>query len=583
MNKTLVFALFGFWMLMSLGAFSQRSSADTLKSGDVYIVRPYQPRISDAFKLSNNPKVLDTVININQEAAYKVKDVQADTEFETEPIKPAKMKGEPLSKLYRAYVLLGAGNNLSNRGEFVLNSTRSRKWDYGLKAWHHGSNGNVPDRGASNFSDNSVDLYGKKFFYNKILSANFNYGLNTLHYYGFDKTLFPDIVLENELSKGNISNSYQNIAPEVNFKTYFKDSSAINSQINLKFTNYTNRANSIENNVRLDLDLDRYFDNNFAELGLFLDYNQFKFNAEVGGVIPEFANTIFGFKPQITAGQDKWKVTVGIEGNISSDTLTDFYVYPHLYAKYDLVEGLLIPYAGLRGGLERNNYKSLTEANPYLREDPLTNNRINKIEVYGGIRGQFSSNSSYNVTISHKVVDNMPLFINDSASYGTTSVNNQFRVIYDNIQITQIGAEFGLQKINKFNGLVRADYFIYNLENQKSAWNMPNFKITLSGWYDISDKLVFTADIIAVSTRSAFTLNPTYGTDLGGGVYSKQLDGLVDLNLGIEYLFTKRFTAFIRSYNLANQNYQFYNQYNTQGITFIGGVSYSFWGNRKGR
>ncbi|MDE0771082.1 MAG: hypothetical protein OSB25_02605 [Salibacteraceae bacterium] len=581
MNKTLVFIIFA--VIFNFGAYAQRSDEDTLKSGDVYIVREYQPKISDAFKLSNNPKVLDTIININQQAAYNVKDVQAETEFQTEPIKPAKMKGEPLSKLYRAYVLLGAGNNLSTRGEFVLNSIRSRKWDYGLKAWHHGSNGNVPERGASNFSDNKIDLYGKKFFYNKILSANLNYGLNTLHYYGFDEALFPDIILENELSKDNIATSYQNIAPEVNFKTYFKDSTAINSEFNLKFTNYTNRANSIENNIRLDLDLDRYYDDNFAQLGLFLDYNQFRFDPLVGGIIPEFSNTIFGFKPQVTAGQNKWKVTVGIEGNISSDTLTDFNIYPHLYAKYDLVEGLLIPYLGLRGGLERNNFKSLTQVNPYVREDILTNNRNNRVEVYGGIRGQFSSNSSYNVTMSHKIVDNMPLFVNDSTFYGTVSANNQFGVVYDNVQITQIGAEFGLQKINKFNGLIRGDYFVYNLENQKSAWNMPDFKVTLSGWYDISDKLVFTADIIAVSTRSSFSINPNDGYDLGGGIYSKQLDGLVDLNLGIEYFFTKRFTAFIRSYNLANQNYQFYNQYNTQGITIIGGISYSFWGNRKGK
>ena len=247
------------------------------------------------------------------------------------------------------------------------------------------------------------------------------------------------------------------------------------------------------------------------------------------------------------------------------------------------MEGLLIPYLGLRGGLERNNFKSLTQVNPYVREDILTNNRNNRVEVYGGIRGQFSSNSSYNVTMSHKIVDNMPLFVNDSTFYGTVSANNQFGVVYDNVQITQIGAEFGLQKINKFNGLIRGDYFVYNLENQKSAWNMPDFKVTLSGWYDISDKLVFTADIIAVSTRSSFSINPNDGYDLGGGIYSKQLDGLVDLNLGIEYFFTKRFTAFIRSYNLANQNYQFYNQYNTQGITIIGGISYSFWGNRKGK
>ncbi len=580
MNKSFVIAVIA--ILAQFSGFAQRSNQDTLKSGDVYIVKEYQPRISDAFKLSENPKVLDTVINIGQDATYKVKDVQAETEFVTDPIKPAKMKGEPLNKLYRAYMLLGAGNNLSTRGEFVLNSTRSRKWDYGLKAWHHGSNGNVPDRGPSNFSDNTIDVYGKKFFYNKILSANLNYGLNTLHYYGFNPTIYPDAILDDSLSKGSIATSYQNIAPEINFKTYFKDSNAVNSELNFKFTNYTNRANSVENNLRLNADFDRYFDDNFAELGLFLDYNQFKFQPLTAGIIPEFANTIFGFKPQVTAGQDKWKVTVGIEGNISSDTLSNFYVYPHLYAKYDLVEGLLIPYAGLQGGMDRNNYKSLTQENPYLTAVPVTNNQINKIEAYGGIRGQFSSNSSYNITASHRVIDNLPLFVNRIDSVGGIAVQNQFDVIYDNLQITQLTAEFGLQRINKFNGLIRGDYFIYNLDNQKAAWNMPDFKVTLSGWYDISDKLVFTADVIAVGARKAFTTDATQ-EDLGGNVYAKELDALVDLNLGVEYFFTKRFSAFIRSYNLANQNYQFYNEYNTQGITVIGGISYSFWGNRKGK
>lgn len=580
MNKTLTLIV---GLLTVATSVAQRSDSDTLKSGDVYIVREYQPRISDAFKLSNNPKVLDTTIKIDQNANYKIKEVQAPTEFKTDPIKPAKMKGEPLNKLYRAYVLGGFGNNLTTRGEMVINATRSRKWDYGLKAWHHGSNGNVPNRGVSNFSDNSVDLYGKKFFYNKILSANLNYDLNTLHYYGFDPANFSEQTLTDSLGKTNLANSYQTIAPEIKFKTYFKDSSAINSEINFKFTNYTNRKESMENNLRLDAGFDRYLQDNFAQLNLFLDYNQFKFEPLTTGIIPEFSNTIFGFKPQITAGQDKWKVTIGIEGNISSDTLSNFYAFPHLYAKYDLVESLLIPYAGIKGGIERNNFRSLTQENPYLTAVPQLNNQINRIEAYGGIRGQFSANSSYNLTVSHRVIDNTPFFINRQDSLNGVLIENQFDVVYDNIQLTQLSAEFGLQRINKFNGLIRGDYFIYNLSNQKAAWNMPDFKVTLSGWYDISDKLVFTADVIAVGDRQAFTVDPTQGEDLGGGVYAKELDAIVDLNLGIEYFFTKRFTAFVRTYNLANQNYQFYNQYNVQGFTAIGGITYSFWGNRKGK
>lgn len=569
------------FLVISTGSVWAQEEEDTLKSGDVYIVREYQPRISDAYKLSNVPKLRDTVIDIKQNAVFKVKEAQAETNFETEPIKPAKMKGEPLNKLYRAYAMLGFGNNVSTRGELVLNSIRSRTWDYGFKAWHHGSSGNVPNRGSATFSDNKFDIYGQKFFYNKILSGRFNYDINRMQYYGFDPANYPQSILDDSLSKSTLRNVYQNIEPELKFKTYFKDSSKINSELNLRFANYKDRHQSVENNLRVDLLLDRYFDNQFADLLLFVDYNQFKFQPQVKRSIPEFSNTIFGFKPRLKAGQDNWKITLGIEGNITTDTVTQFFAYPELYAKYDLVEDLLIPYAGIRGGLKRNNYKYLTQKNPFLNAVPVINNRNERWEVYGGIKGQFSANSSYNILASHKKVTNMPLFINRIDLVGANTVTNQFDVVYDDMQITQLTGEFGLQSINRFSGLLRGDYFIYSLTNQQVAWHMPDFKVTLSGWYDLSDKLVFTADVIGVSKRRALSLNPADGEEVATGVYAKELGGIIDLNLGVEYFFTKRFTAFLRMYNLANQNYQFYNEYGTQGITFIGGVSYSFWGNKK--
>ncbi|MGY8954022.1 MAG: hypothetical protein ACKVJP_11720, partial [Flavobacteriales bacterium] len=119
-------------LLTTSMGFAQNGNNDSLKNGVVVISKDYEPRISDAFKLSDVPKVIDTVIRIDNNVPYDVKTKRALTSFHPEPIKPARMKGEPLSKLYRAYALIGFGNYLSNNVELVLNNTRSRKWDYGL-------------------------------------------------------------------------------------------------------------------------------------------------------------------------------------------------------------------------------------------------------------------------------------------------------------------------------------------------------------------------------------------------------------------------------------------------------------------
>ena len=102
-------------------------------------------------------------------------------------------------------------------------------------------------------------------------------------------------------------------------------------------------------------------------------------------------------------------------------------------------------------------------------------------------------------------------------------------------------------------------------------------KIAFNGRYKIGNKVTLTADVFFIGERTARTSNPVGAIDFGGDVYGVKLDPLFDMNLGVEYFFSKRWTAFARFYNLANSRYAIYNEYYQQGFTVIAGVTYKFW------
>jgi outer membrane cobalamin receptor len=69
-----------------------------------------------------------------------------------------------------------------------------------------------------------------------------------------------------------------------------------------------------------------------------------------------------------------------------------------------------------------------------------------------------------------------------------------------------------------------------------------------------------------------------------GGLYGMQaktgkavkMDDIIDLNLKVNYLITKKFNASVSANNLLDKEYQRYLNYATQGLNYTVGLAYSF-------
>ena len=225
-----------FFLIVGMGVFAQKTNED------VIIIDPYKPVISDAFKINENPKINDTVVK-KPELNYSITSKAISTSFDIEPIKPAKMVGEPLTKLYKSYIKLGMGNKTTPLCELYFNNLRSSKQSIGVYYKHLSSSGKIKDYAFPGFSDNEASVYANRFFKNHTLSSDINFLRNVIHYYGY-KPQDGDT-----LTKDDLKQRYLKIGGSLQYFSTYADSSRLNHSFRLKYYNLSDLYNSMEDYV----------------------------------------------------------------------------------------------------------------------------------------------------------------------------------------------------------------------------------------------------------------------------------------------------------------------------------------------
>jgi len=149
-------------------------------------------------------------------------------------------------------------------------------------------------------------------------------------------------------------------------------------------------------------------------------------------------------------------------------------------------------------------------------------------------------------------------------------------VIYDTMNVTTITASISYQLKEKIKVDAIGHYYSYSPLNNSYAWNLPQFQFIVRGEYNLFDKFLFTLDFNLEQGRKALALTPDTDVTIENGQRIKDLKFVTDINLGVEYRYTKRLSAFIQFNNLASQRY--YRWYNSpvQAFQVLGGITFRF-------
>jgi hypothetical protein len=558
-----------FMALLAAGATNVQAQADSLEM-DVTFTGTKELYLKNATKLTSWPQIKESIVEIPS-IRYTLIPNKQQVDIQTKPIQPARINVEErISRLYQGYIKGGFGVYTTPLIDLYYMDERNRNGVWSVHYNHLSSAGGVAleDSIPDEFSNNNIQLWGRKYLKKHALEGMFEWDRDVVHYYGFDPQLYWDTDTDDLMQRFNA------VAGQVHLTSYFRDSSKVNYNGGVAFRNYRDLEEGVENNVHVTAHARKIMGSELYNVDIDANYNDFTyFVLGQDDVEENYSNFLLKVAPTVETRVGNFKVNVGAGIWIDARGERPFHFYPLAEASYSILDDLFIPYAGVRGQMELNTYHSVTQDNPFVVTDIALRNTNRRLELYGGIRGTLSSTTSFNAQVSQTNYEDFLYFVNDSAS----GPGNQFVALYDGLNVFNLRGEVSIHASEALNLFIRGDYFLYGTDAEAEPWYQPTTRLTFTGSYDLQDRLVVNLDIFTEGKRKAKSLVQTREGEIqADGSYVDELRGYADANLGIEYRYTKRLSAWVRLNNLLASRYQRWNLYNVQRFNAMMGVTYAF-------
>ncbi len=523
---------------------------------EIFVVKPYEPSLSDAFKINVLPSVSDSV-SIRPNFTYVIEPKKFETEFHVRPISPAKLVGVPLNKLYRSYLKIGISNYLVPLGELRINSLRSKTGQWGLSLRHYSINGKIKldndQKVSPGYIENSGHLYGKKIFNKAYLAGDLVGAWDGANFYGYRTSL------DTALNEDDVKQRYLKLDGRLKMGSIHKDSAHVNYSWTLDY-NYTgDRHKNIEHAFLMHADVNKRFRSGNT-LGLGLSGKYYRPSLSIDSI----NNTVVSARPWLgkTTADFSYRLGVEILADIRGDNAAPHF-YPDAYLQIGVVRAILVPYLGADGKLQVNNHRQVVEENMYITPGLKVANTSHNLRAFVGLKGSLSRAVSYDIRASYSLISKMPFFINDTS----TILGNTFTVAYDDLRMTRLYGELMIRQSDRLNFMLTGRYDQYDLDNLEKPWHKPGITASFAAEYNLRNKILLDASVNYMGQRFA------PATALDNEMIT--LKGLVDLNLGAEYRYTKLLSAFLRLNNILGARNYFWNQYPAIGFNVMVGFTYA--------
>lgn len=525
------------------------SAQDTTRKRSVDITSSFKPILREAAKINFNasPPAADTS---KPRLQYNVPNQHLLFPYQPGSLKPLALQTDTVGKWDNSnYVKAGFGSLKTPYVQAGFSFGDGNTAGVDIYAKHVSSQGK---REYQDFSNTQASIKG---FYKTAGGLEWNAGLGMkaerTYKYGYEpQTLSFD--------KDSIRQRFQTISGRLALRNIRKTTYELSYAPELRIDVFGDHLKNNESNTVLTLPLEKAIGKDFTA-GIKVGFDLTRLSPDEKNAVN---NTVWYVAPGVQYKSEQFNIQAGIRPSWDNGT---FKMFPNILAEAGTRDQRLVVQAGWTGYVRKTTYQYLASQNPWLwAPDALTNSWVQ--EAYGGIKGALGDHFTYNARVGVTALNNQPLFINDTTAAGD---GKSFGVVYeDKMSIITMGGEVGYTvqekfsvtagvKLNQFNGLREAN---------AKAWGLLPMEFNATLRLLLLKDLWFKTDLFAWD-------GPHYLKKDGGvGKHS----GAFDLNAGLEFKITRNLHLWTQFNNIANKEYQRWNQYPVYGFNFVGGIVYSF-------
>jgi len=571
---------------LSLAGTTAWSQADTLEM-DVTFVGSRQMEVRDAVKLNSWPAARP-LSGEKPQLNYELLSKRLQFVPTMTPVEATRLRVDAsLSRLYRGYARAAFGTRGTTLVDASFTDLRSRDGSWGTSL-HHAATNSPSSLLTGRLNDNSADAWASRFVGKEKVSVQGNVGRSQVLLYGFD-SLAVDSALTPMDAPAVI---WTHASATANFKSHNKDSTAFNHEANVHMGWLGNDRGAHERHLKFDATGSTHFNGLKAQFDLDVQLDRFGVDTS-----QSFNQAIVAFEPSVSTQRGPLTARAGLGVAIDADQPTrdnlgdSFHLYPRAEVSVNVLRNLFVPYAQIGGGLQANNFHTLTQANPFyapsaltstvlINEQPVTfdgfRSTNKRLALAGGVRGTitqvFRFHGFFSTANYEDFVLFRPTFEGDTASFG------EFNAVYDTVSVRTLGgeAEFDLGSSWSFSGGLKLHR--YTLPTEDRPWNLPTMTWNASATYRLIDGLSITANAQYIGERYSITRSANYGdtTPLDNGNYELRLPGYLDLNVTGNYTYNDRLGGWLTFANVANAKYAEWGGFPVQGFQVLAGVHYAF-------
>ena len=530
---------------------AQTQAKDTTLSRTVVVEQEYNPDIMDASKVNVLPQVAPPTVS--------KKAVEYDATLVPEGNIPASTMQaytgtESQDKAQRGYARLGYGNygNLDARANYLFILPNSDKLN--LNFHMNGMDGKlkVPDfaeKWDARYYRTRVGMDYVHAFRKVDLNVAGNFGLSNFNFMPYS------INNKQKFLSGDVHFGVKSTSEDLPFQFHaetnlmFYERQYDLSQKDGQEAMVRTKAGAVgsiseEQSVGVDLAMDNVFYKN----NLFDDYTSVELN------------------PYYLYQNDDWKIRLGAHVDFAFGFGKKFRISPDVTAQYIFSDSYIL-YAQATGGRRTNDFRRLETVSPYGQSEIQLDATYEQLNAALGFKTSPVTGLWFNLYGGYQDLKNNLASAGVSSYIVDTDNQSYLQLFQRNMHNIYAGAEvsYSYKDILSFSASgVYRDWKVAKVEEDNGDWllaYMPSFEANIH------------ADIRPISS---VLISLGYQHITREKIENERVDPVGNLYLGGSYEVFKGLSIYARVNNLLNKDYQYYWGYPTEGINFVGGVSFRF-------
>jgi hypothetical protein len=457
---------------------------------------------------------------------------------------------------FKNIIKIGAGNYAHTLFNAHLGFTPDSNQFRGIYIKHDANRRGPTNSIYSGRSENEVKIYSKTFSNKYLLDGQIDYTNLASNFYGrlMDPINYPNNFLEISYDKFYYSGSISNAKLDAKFD--YDATSSLNFTSSNKLDKEWIWNSKFHGIMHLNDELSAYIDGSM--------------------ILSEYTTTnnnrrqLYKVKPSFLFKTNTLSVHAGLNVVNEKDQIRGLNTtewYP--IVKFDIKPTQFLHlFAGLGGDTHFYSYLQNINTNPWLDKNLELRNTKETTNIYGGLKGSNEKNIDYEIKFSYSEFENLGFFV------PTIADTSKYQLIYagdsKKIQNYNLSGQVNYQLNERFLSVLKFEYNQYEqLGSLDKPFSKPLWNISWINSITFKDRIIISPDI--------YFINGLYGYN-PAAKFNKtvKLDDIIDLNLKVNYLITKKFNVVVSANNILGKQYQQFLHYKLQGLNYTVGVAYSF-------